>query len=792
MERINRKIELENGEFSIDLFPYKIKNRELFYFRDHPKDISPTSFTFKRYWEEFLRYSLEGRWIRDEDGTWVFMMPKLFFYINYVPIVNENREKINPRLMDNGWIMATYSLCAEGFSGFDGDPDYTCNEIIKKVEEVGIDGLQRRDLRKLEEASSVKKPDGTYKKYIDAWTYLTEVYLITDKRDHPLGQALYDNPYYNEMVLAARGVHKSFWQFCGNYLHEFLFGNIRRFEDRHKINNPVLMALTSSKSKALSRSIANLSRAYTEFPGQYIIQRKNSDDTITYGGPFYKKVRGSWNVSNKGSSEVEHIVKEKSGKVILSGSLTQIISLVESKPEVLAGDRFRMMIVEECGFTKNLKDLHAANKDSLSYGGNKVGKVVYIGTGGNMNTIKDAKDMFENPEGYDIYPIPNYFSSKDGAKCGLFVSVVYQSEDLKDKNGNTYHKDSLADVLNRRIEKKKEVDTVSFGVDVMFNPLYPKELLRPNTKSPIPKNDISDWRHEITLGEERGEALWQRKLTVGRLGIVGDSIVFEPDHTLRPITTWGKDSSLEDKSGAWLLHEEPIDNAPEGLYYIMYDPIQQSGEGTSLQSIIVYKAKVAGDYTKDDKIVASYVGRNTNYGQGDLNFYEPIKAAKFYNAKIFSENNSSAFADYVIRNGLEQYTMAATRTSIRLAFNGKEPKNAFRFGVKVNEESNYWSLNKMAEWLLKPVVIDDDGIVLKRNYHYIYDPRLLDELVHFDIDDKTNFDMVSALMLLPYITVDLGEEEIRLEEEDAWEATYSKYDVMRKIPERKVAKINQY
>ena len=79
---INRIIEGSNGDFAVDLFPYKIQNRDLFYDRNHPLNISPESFEYELYWGEKLKNYLEGRWVYDID-TWVFMPPKLDFYINY-------------------------------------------------------------------------------------------------------------------------------------------------------------------------------------------------------------------------------------------------------------------------------------------------------------------------------------------------------------------------------------------------------------------------------------------------------------------------------------------------------------------------------------------------------------------------------------------------------------------------------------------------------------------------------------------------------------------------------------
>ena len=214
---INRIIENANGDFAVDLFPYKIQNRELFYDRNHPVGISPESFEYEIYWGAKLKNYLEGRWVYDE-GTWVFMPPKLDFYANYMKIVDEEQRVISPRLRDNEWIMSYYGLCSEGFSGFADDEEYTCHDLVGKLEAIErqklqgdkhIDSIKPYEQKLLDDAEGIYRPDGSYKKYVNAWVYLTEHYLLTHKQDRPLGIALYENNKSDEMILACRAAAKA-------------------------------------------------------------------------------------------------------------------------------------------------------------------------------------------------------------------------------------------------------------------------------------------------------------------------------------------------------------------------------------------------------------------------------------------------------------------------------------------------------------------------------------------------------------------------------------------------------
>ena len=140
---IDRIVEIDGTDFfGVDMLPYKIQNRKSFYERNHPETLNPFSQTYDRYWDKVTRNIVEGKWIYDvaEDsddgeGTWVYMMPKLYFYTNIIKIVDEERKRIYPRLRDNEWIMATYYFIMDGFSGFEDDYNYTCCDYIRKIED---------------------------------------------------------------------------------------------------------------------------------------------------------------------------------------------------------------------------------------------------------------------------------------------------------------------------------------------------------------------------------------------------------------------------------------------------------------------------------------------------------------------------------------------------------------------------------------------------------------------------------------------------------------------------------
>ena len=399
MKKIERIVRYEN-DFAVDLFPYKIQNREAFYFRNHPKNLNPRTTAYKRYWgDEFLRPCIEGKWVLDND-TWVFMYPVLFFYVNYTVIPDEDRNIINPRLRDNEWIMGTYDFCCMGFSGFEDDEEFTCNFLVDKVEK-NIK-LQSYEKKALLDDKSVYKADGSYKKFIDPWVYLTETYLITNKRNKPLGLPMYSNGYFNDLYLAARGCAKSYYIFFGSFYHDWLFSCVRRFDDRKLANNGLRFALGASKSDALARSLDNLNFAYANMPGKFLFPNpKRKGESIPFHGPYYKFTQGRFEVTDK-KTTVAHIVKlQKTGKEIIKGSTAQIMPFKPNETKFLTGDRFRRGVIEEVGFVKNLMAIYNSSKDGMRVGKKWVGRLTMLGCvckgtrifteSGNIVNVEDIK-----------------------------------------------------------------------------------------------------------------------------------------------------------------------------------------------------------------------------------------------------------------------------------------------------------------------------------------------------------------------------------------------------------------
>jgi hypothetical protein len=720
----------------VSLFPYQIKRRDSFYNRNHPENIHPDSPVFKKYWALFIKRCIEGFWINDE-GTWVFMMPKLFFYINYPLIADKDRNNIPPDLRDNEWIIFTYFLCLEGFSGFEEDHDYTCHNLVKKYEN-DPDSLTFVDLKKIPD--NVKKFDGTYKKYVEPWYYLTRHYLLDHVQDRPLGQALYGNRKLNGCILSARSIGKSLCSFVGDFLHEILTGGIKRYDDIGNVNKRLLFGLGSAMKPQLQRSINNIRFAYYNMPGQYLFK---DVDKSSYNGPLFKKVQGSWEVGH----ELNHIVKSKNGNVEIQGSNVQMVALTKDRTAIGAGDRFRRIYVEEFGFLENAIDVHGSNKDSLQSEGERVGSSIYLGTGGNLKKIRQPKEIFEHPDVYDMFGIPDYWA-KNQKRVGLFIPYTYALRDYKDDQGNTLMELAYDTIIEKREADKRDKDSISYELDIMFNPLEPKEMLRPSNSTLLPRQEAQEQLNKLESYDifrkraQIGKMVWN---PIERCGVEWRK---DMSMTMKPILETKIDDTITftNKEGAVIIYEQPPEHIPEDLYWVLYDPAARSGDGESFHSILIYKHFYSGsEKTMYDTIVAEWIGRKETLEE---NYQEVIKLAKYFNARIFPEINVAGFVEYCRKNNYS-LMLEGDAFALEQEIHGKAAvgRSYYRVGFQMSKRKKNWALKRLRDWLLEVKEVDAiSGAPMVRTMDWILSPRILNEIVEYVDDPNENFDHVSSLL----------------------------------------------
>jgi hypothetical protein len=727
----------------VDLFPYKIQNRDGFYNRKHPVGLHPDTAEYHTYWRDQWEKVIEGMWVND-NGTWVYMMPKLYFYINITKIADtmegnkSARALIHPRLRDTEWIIFTYIFCCQGFSGFQFDEEYTCHETIGKIQEgKEVDDF---DIRKLPE--NVKKPDGTYKKFIDAWTYLTRHYLIDNKASKPLGVPYYDNPMRNGLIFSCRSTGKSLDCFVGDFMHEFLTGGVRyKSMAKSMLESPLLFFAGSSDEKKMNKTLRMVKTFYDNMPGSYSETGMDGKEIFT-PSPFFRQLQGSWSLGNA----LTHQYKRRDGRTMGSKSMIELNAI--HSHDVATGDRYALILVEELGLLKIMMQFYDSCKDSMEVNGVKTGRMMGLGTGGDVERIQESKMMFTNTSGYDVFGIPNFWENPN-VDIGLFIPVEYKFEDYKDPQGNTDLELARGRMWGLAEAKRKKSSARSYKTYLLNNPFIPSQIFQSSKYSLFPAEEAINRLTEIETKE-----LWAKKATVGKLVPDTDARYkyrFDPDLTgeLIPINSYlGFDIEKDDTKGACVMYEPPPDIIPDGLYKAIYDPVSKDGKGTSLNSLIIYKGLSNDNYGLSNNIVFEWIGRlDTLEEAWEIVF----RAAKYYNAKIFPETNTPGFVSWIRHTKRAGYMLQTTASYIEKEIfkNYRHDADKVGFNVRGNRgQMTFFLDNLIHDWLMEEADHDSEtGEVTARVIDTIYSTRLLEEIAYYSDDNYDHISSLRGLML---------------------------------------------
>lgn len=166
-------------------------NPNNFLLKEIPR-FSPFSPKRNLFWQGQLKKVIEGAW---HSGRW--MPGKLYFYSNFATIrLNKGNSKYKvydrPNLRDIEWIVFYAWEEARGFSGFEDDPEYSCDERLLDPSFTTHNAPKE-----------LLTPSGNLKKYETVREYLYK----THKENY--GRPLYNNQAKNFMMMGPRTYGKA-------------------------------------------------------------------------------------------------------------------------------------------------------------------------------------------------------------------------------------------------------------------------------------------------------------------------------------------------------------------------------------------------------------------------------------------------------------------------------------------------------------------------------------------------------------------------------------------------------
>jgi intein/homing endonuclease len=364
------------------------------------------------------------------------------------------------------------------------------------------------------------------------------------------------------------------------------------------------------------------------------------------------------------------------------------------------------------------------------------------------------KDLFYEPEGYNVLSVENIWDEGASKRCGFFVpeyanmgGTDEEGKPFMDKDGNTDMKVAAAYALRQR---QKIIDNASdrSAIDryIAEHPFNPMEATLQLSGNIFPKKDLI--RH---LAHIRNNENIRNFKQVGELvNGPGGSLEWKQSKEIKDIIRYKIDKS-ESRDGAIVIWEHPMINPPYGLYIAACDPYDHDKSGTdSLGSVFIYKRFQTFEYSYDT-IVAEYTGRPDTAEE----FYEIVrKLLVYYHANVLYENQNPGLSVY-FRNKNIDYMLADQPDIISKII--KDSKVTRVKGTHMVTALKDWAEGRLRDWLIEEY---EPG---KKNLTKIYSEPLLEELIAYS--DKGNFDRVSALFILMIYREELHQLHVKKKEE---------------------------
>ena len=408
--------------------------------------------------------------------------------------------------------------------------------------------------------------------------------------------------------------------------------------------------------------------------------------------------------------------KNKDGKWEVGGYQSTVICRTMDNPEVFKGERVSLMVFEEAGEFKHLKNAYMSSKACFMDGNLQFGVPVVGGTGGDISKAsKDFMDMYYEAEAYNLIPM---FIPASRAYYGYF--------DIN--SGVEKVKEAESVLLKERETITNSGDRDAYNLHIQNYPLTIQEAFL-NTKTARFNNSLLNAQRSRILGSKD----YRSQVQSGYLD-------------------WDFDNE-ENFIVRWRPH-------PEGPYKILEHPAPEykdldiggidsydqdkAGASDSLGSAIIYRRFVNTEYASD-YVVAEYTDRP----EKKEDFWDGcLKLAMYYNAKMLVEYTKIGILDYFKRMNALKYLK-------------EKPESAHNPGTKTRNRYGV-HMNKQVKSLMEDLMDD----YIRENVEDIWFLDLIDELANYG---TRNTDRAIAFGLCLIHNVDnyrIQAKEVQAEEAD--------------------------
>jgi len=727
-------------------FWIKIENRSQYLtkFRNMPESHSG----YIDYWKEEKRKVIEGMWGKESKG-YRYCPGTLYFYANFFTILNtdkrqKTRVKTRPTIRTVEWVRAYNYLVCQGFSGFENDEEFSCDEAIldayklKRIKE-STDSFDKERYKNLSNSKGLKT-------YVHPLVYCRKLF------NKPMGKALYMNNALNMVELGSRGGGKSYW-YSGLAAREILIDGTKYYNPEFKPQ--IYVAVGSEKSDKSQDLAVKIKEGIDALAEDTTLGVYGSFGDNNYTpNPLYKNMVGDITSNNK-ENYYRHVYKVMyKGELIPKGTKSGLYHFsysIQKKngAESAVGTRLNLSIIEEVGVTPNAIEIHNANIQCFKTDEDKFGVEIYTGTSGNMETVQAAKKLFESPKTYNCLEFDNFYEGK--GSIGFFLPSYMIDGNFIDEDGNTDVPAAKAHYEKLHNDAPAEkIDSIR-----MDKPIVPADMWIQKSKSIFPKEQIKKRYNQLLLIKNQGnqekfrrfvKLLWQENKVIHeyidpKKATVIDSF-FESQ---------GKNSDKNKNTKSTdcdiIVYEEPSKNQNDKLYFFTLDTYvaDEQDEGESLGCFQVWKSDFNVSKGETGNIlVCEYTAKPDSRNT----FYENIeKIIAWYGnprRKLMFEANRGydKVVEFFKKRGKE-YLMSFSPNKYSNTWKSKITQTyGYLIGAKENKLE---TLNQFSEWLKESTILEDGE---KLNLERLNSLGLLSELLNYDLEDdmgkKANYDRIMA------------------------------------------------
>ena len=373
--------------------------------------------------------------------------------------------------------------------------------------------------------------------------------------------------------------------------------------------------------------------------------------------------------------------KNKDGKWEIGGYQSTIICRTMDNPEVFKGERVSLMVFEEAGEFKHLKNAYMSSKACFMDGNLQFGVPVVGGTGGDISKAsKDFMDMYYEADAYNLIPM---FIPASRAYYGYF-NVDTGEEQVKKAEEV---------LLEEREVITKSGDREAYNLHIQNYPLTVQEAFL-NTKTARFDNSLLNAQRSRILGNKD----YRSQIQQGYLD-------WEFDDEDNYIVRW---RPHPDGPYKILHHPEPDYKDLDIGGIDSYDQ-DEAGASDSLGSAIIYRRFVDTEHASD-YVVAEYTDRPSK----KEDFWDGcLKLAVYYNAKMLVEYTKIGILDYFKRMNALKYLK-------------EKPESAHNPGTKTKNRYGV-HMNKQVKALMEDLMDD----YIRENVEDIWFLELIDELANY-------------------------------------------------------------